>query len=117
MLNPNNCPNCGGTVKHGVCEYCGTHFETTQPMPTPPFIEVRCMHPNTTTYSIEYKIPREFLHDMNRAIDVIRNGMARQLAERILQDFDICLEDMFYDPQNMTFTISKDIEVVRYGKN
>lgn len=22
-----NCPNCGGSVKHGKCEYCDTVFE------------------------------------------------------------------------------------------
>lgn len=24
----NNCPNCGGTISNGKCEYCGTNFSS-----------------------------------------------------------------------------------------
>lgn len=111
MFKPMICPNCGGTINsdRGVCEYCGTHFDTGIMQ-----IELSSYPARTSILGANQRISQELLRTMRRlhpdtwTVDIMKT-LSHQMAEKLIPFIEM---DIRNEPETMSAMISGRLRVL-----
>ena len=110
-LKPLICPNCGGTINsaRGVCEYCGTHFDTGIMQ-----IELSAYPARTSILGAGQKMSQEVLRSMRRLhpdtwTAEIMEILAHQMAKQLIPFIEM---DIHTNPADLTAEIDGRLRVL-----
>ena len=82
-----NCKNCGAPLHNGKCDYCGTEYESYNPIPI--HLEVRDCQTETLAVTCSMSLLDLKYMDPVRAAEHIRYNAARKMADEIVKYMDV----------------------------
>lgn len=110
-----SCISCGAPLKNNekYCPYCGSQNPMYSKSEYGAKVTVECVQPGTKKFIASCRLPDcVFRHnDKDEAMRIVKRQLASNLATKIIDELPIYMNDMQFDPRDLTVIFEVPVQI------
>lgn len=110
-----NCPNCGAPLHDNekYCSYCGSQNPMYVKSEYNTKVSVELVQPGTKKFIASCALPDSILRHVGteEAMKIVKRQLAGNLAEKIIDELPVFMNDMVFDPRDCMIRFQVPIQV------